>query len=137
MGGLVCLPGSADAGTRAGAPGAGLAHLDDHFIGRDTISDDDSRALRCFYLRAELRRMPFEIDIQGVLILQAAHQPPARACDPHGVDGEVLVLRHPDRDRLEVLQERGAAQIAAAWADPALQLRLVPGPDLPELDLRA
>src|SRR5262245_51134269 len=81
--------------------------------------------------------MLLKVDIQRVLVLQAAHQPPARAGDPHGVDGEILVLRHPDCDRFEVLQERGTAQVAAAWADTALQLRLVPGADLPELDLRA
>jgi len=69
-----------------------------------------------------------EVLVERVLVLQAAHQPAARAGDPQRVHRQLLVLGHPDRHRLEVLQERGAAQVTAARADPALQPRLVPRP---------
>ena len=83
---------------------------------------------------ADRRGVLAEILVERVLVLQAAHQPPARPRDPHRVDRQVLVLGHPDRHRLEVLEEGGAAQVAAARADPALQPRLVPRADLPQLD---
>ena len=69
-----------------------------------------------------------------MLILQAAHQPSAGTRDPQRVDRQVLVLGHPHGDRLEVLEECGAAQVTPARPDPALQPGLIPGADLPQLD---
>ena len=82
---------------------------------------------------ADRRGVLAEVLVQRVLVLQAAHQPPARPRDPQRVHRQVLVLGHPDRHRLEVLQEGGAAQVAPARPDPALQPRLVPRADLPQL----
>src|SRR5262249_47148559 len=60
-------------------------------------------------------------------------QPAARAGDPERVHRQVLVLGHPDRNRLEVLEERRATEGAPARPDPALEPCLVPGSDLPPL----
>src|SRR6266704_2260732 len=128
MGCLVRLPRPADAGARTGAPGAGLGYLHDHLIGRNAIPDDHPGTLGRVDRGSELGRALLEVHVQGVLVLQAAHQPAARAGDPHRVDREVLVPGHPDRDRLEVLQERGAAQIPPARPDAAWSFASSLGP---------
>ena len=75
-----------------------------------------------------------ELLVQRVLVLEAAHQPAARAGDAHRVERQVLVLGHPDGDRLEVGQERGAAQVPPAGADAALHPGRVAGGELAQLD---
>src|SRR3990172_504088 len=56
----------------------------------------------------------FDIVIEFVFVRQAAEQSSAYAGDLCGVEHHLLLLGHADRDRFEVLQERGTAQIAAA-----------------------
>ena len=85
---------------------------------------------------ADRRRLPREVGVQRMLVLQAAHQPAAGAGDLQRVGRQVLHLGHPQADRLEVLQEGGAAQVAAAVAQPADQPGRVAGPDLPQVDPR-
>ena len=80
------------------------------------------------------RRARLELLVERVLVLQAAHQPAAGAGDAQRVERQVLVLGHPDADRLEVGQERGAAQVAPARADPALYASRVAGGELAQLD---
>src|ERR1700733_9739150 len=134
MGGLVGLAGAAHAGDRAGAAAAVGRQPHDHAVGRHVVPDHGARALVRLDLGPGPRRVLLEILVERVLVLQAAHQPPARPGDAHRVHRQVLVLGHPDRDRLEVLEERRAAQIAAARADPALQPGLVARADLAQLD---
>ena len=74
------------------------------------------------------------LDVQRVLVLQAAQQPAARARDAQRVQRQVLVLRHPDRYGLEVLEERRTAQVMPARSDPALHAGLVPRGELAQLD---
>ena len=86
---------------------------------------------------AEGRRLLVELLVQRVLVLQAAQQPPAGAGDLQRVDRQVLVLGHAHADRLEVLEERGAAQVAPARPDAALDAGLVARAELAELDAGA
>ena len=131
---LVCLPGPAYARPGAGAFAPVCRQLHHDLVSRHVVPGDDPRPFRGLHCLAKLRRLLLELLVQRVLVLQAAHQPPARPGDPQRVDGQVLVLGHPDRHRLEVLEEGGAAQVTAARPDPALQPGLVPRADLPQLD---
>jgi len=82
------------------------------------------------------RRTPARIAcvlVQRVLVLQAAHQPATRARDSQRVQRQVLVLGHPHRHRFEVDQERRAAELTAARADPTDDAGLVPGRQLAQL----
>src|SRR3972149_6649058 len=56
----------------------------------------------------------FDIVIECVFVRQAAEQSSEYAGDLCGVEHHLLLLGHADRDRFEVFQERGTAQIAAA-----------------------
>ena len=131
---LIGLAGAADAGDRAGAAAAVGRQPHDHAVGRHVVPDDGARALGRLDLGPGPRRVLLEILVERVLVLQAAHQPPARPGDAHRVHRQVLVLGHPDGDRLEVLEERRAAQVPAARADAALQPGLVARADLLQLD---
>src|SRR4051812_19140342 len=69
-----------------------------------------------------------------MFVFEAAHQAAARTRDAERVEGQVLVLGHADGDRLEVGEERGAAQVAAARADAALHTGRVAGGELAQFD---
>src|SRR6476646_9646227 len=79
------------------------------------------------------------LDALGVrqLVAQAALQPSAQPGQLRWVEAQVLLLGHLDRDRLEGLQERRAAERPAARAVAAVHLRFVAHADLPHLDPRA
>ena len=68
-----------------------------------------------------------------VLEAEAAHQPSAGPGDLRGVEREILLLRHLDRDLREVGEEARAAERTPADAEPAEHLRLVADADLPQL----
>src|SRR5690349_7520485 len=68
------------------------------------------------------------------LIAQAALQAAAESRELRRIEAQVLLLGHFDRDRLERLQERRAADRTAARAVAADDLRLVAHADLPHLD---
>src|ERR1700759_1286926 len=107
--------------------------LDHDLVGRDVVTGDRAGALWSLNRSADARRVFTEVLIQGMLVLQAAHQTAAGPGDAPRVDRQVLLFGHPDRDRLEVFEEGGAAQVAAARADATLQPGFVTGADLPEL----
>ena len=111
--------------------------LDHHLVRGNVVPDHRAGPFRSVERLADPGRVLAEVLVERVLVLQAAHQPTARARDPHRVDRKVLLLGHPNGHRLEVLQERGAAQIAAAGPDAALQPGLIPRADLAELTARA
>ena len=98
------------------------------------VADHLAGAVRRVDAGADLGCVLTEVLVERVLVLQAAHQAAARPGDAQRVDRQLLVLGHPHRDRLEVLQERGAAGVPAARADAALQPGLVARADLPQLD---
>lgn len=98
------------------------------------MADHLALALRGLHPGADRRSGLLEPLVQGMFVLQATHQPAARAGDAQRVEREVLVLRHPDRHRLEVGEERGTAQVTTARADAALHARRVAGGELPQLD---
>src|SRR3984885_6233843 len=134
MGGLIGLAGAAHAGDRAGAAAAVGRQPHDHALGRHVVPDDGARALGRLDLGPGARGVLLELLVERVLVLQAAHQPPARPGDAHRVHRQVLVLGHPERDRLAGPEEGREAQVPAARADAALQPGLVPRADLLELD---
>jgi hypothetical protein len=133
---LVRLPRPADAGLGAGAGPPVRGQLHHHGVRGHVVPDDRARPGGRGDGRADRRRLLAELLVQRVLVLQAAHQPPACPGDAQRVHRQFLVLGHPDRHRLEVLEERRAAQVTAARPDPALQPCLVPGADLPQLNPR-
>src|SRR5690606_28968723 len=77
-----------------------------------------------------------ELAVHLVLVLQAAHQPPAGTRDLLGAPWELLVPRHPDAHRPEALQPGRAARAVAAHAQRAEHPRLVARADVDELDAR-
>ncbi len=131
---LVGLAGAAHAGPRARTGGTVRGQLDHHVVGGDVVPDDRAGTRRGFDGLADTGGVLAEVLIQRMLVLQAAHQPAAGAGDPHRVDRQVLFLGHPDGHRLEVLQERRAAQVPSAGADAALQPGLIARADLAQLD---
>ena len=130
---LIGLPGAADAGPRACARRAVGGQLDHHLVPGHVVADDRTGSLRGLHGLAEPGCILAEVLVERVLVLQAAHQPAARPGDPHRVDGQVLFLGHPDGYRLEVFQEGGAAQVAPAGPDAALQAGLVARAHLAQL----
>src|SRR6185503_13280857 len=73
----------------------------------------------------------------GQLVAQAALQASALSRQLGRVETELLLLGHPDRDRLEGAQPGRAAEGAAARAVAAEHLGLVAHTDLPHLDPHA
>jgi hypothetical protein len=61
-----------------------------------------------------------------LLILEAAHQPTAKARDLRRIQRQVLLLGHADRDRVIVTREQRAAQTATAWAQSPDHASLFP-----------
>jgi hypothetical protein len=68
-------------------------------------------------LLAHGRRGTRELGVQRMLVLQATHQPTAGTRDLQRVRREILAFGHPQTDGLEVLQERGATQVAPTVAE--------------------
>src|SRR5437867_12794942 len=114
-----------------------LAPTDDHGLPQHVLPDDRAVALDRLDRRPDGRQRPLELDVGLVLVAQTALEPPAHAGELRGVERQSLLLRHPDRHRLELLQPRGAAQLAPARPDPARHFGLVARADLLHLDARA
>src|SRR5881392_439307 len=114
-----------------------LAATDDHGLLEHVLADDRAVALDRLDRRPDRRQRPLELDVRLILVAQAALEPPAHAGELRGVERQALLLRHPDRHGLELLQPRGAAQLAPARADSARHLGLVARADLLHLDARA
>src|SRR5262245_2941074 len=71
------------------------------------------------------------------LVSQAALQPPAKSRELRGVQTQILLLGHLDRDGLERLKKRRAAERTAAGAIAAVHLGFVADADLAHLDPHA
>src|SRR5262249_41561775 len=70
------------------------------------------------------------------LVPQTALQPAAQTRKLRRIQAQILLLRHLDRDGLERLQKRRAAERTAARAVAADDLRFVPDTNLPHFDSR-
>jgi hypothetical protein len=68
--------------------------------------------------------------VGGILVVQAAEQPVAGPRYLGRVEGQVLLFGHFDGNRLEILDERGAAEFAAAAPQAAQHFRFVAHPYL-------
>src|SRR5699024_11524728 len=75
------------------------------------------RVLVCLPTRRSSDLDAVQVLVGGLLVPQAAHQAAAAAADLGGVEGEALLLGHPDGDGLEVPQKAAAAEGLAAQAD--------------------
>ena len=85
----------------------------------------------------DLGQLALHLLIGLELVDQAALKATADARQLRLIEREVLLLRHADRDVRELVQPRGAAQLAATRADAGHDLRLVARAHLSELDARA
>src|SRR5262249_14812106 len=94
------------------------------------------RALAGADLRAHRRHLCRAVAILRQLVGQAAHEAPAGARDLARVQGQVLLARHLERDRVEALHPRRAAERAPAGTAAVDAFRLVADADLPQLDAR-
>ena len=83
------------------------------------------------------RRDLLQFGIRLVLIFQAAHQTAAHTGDLRRIERQVLILRHVDGNRMEILEVRTAAQFTAAAAQTANHLRLIAHADLAQLNAGA
>src|SRR5262249_26830653 len=79
---------------------------------------------------SDRRQAAAELDVRLVLVAHAALEPAALARELGRVERQALRLHHLHRDGLELPQPRGAAELAAAHAEPARHLRLVASADL-------
>src|SRR5699024_12346069 len=92
------------------------------------------RVLVCLPTRRSSDLDAVQVLVGGLLIPQAAHQAAAAAADLGGVEGEALLLGHPDGDGLEVPQKAAAAEGLAEQADATHHLAIVTHADLAQID---
>lgn len=102
----------------------------------DVHADDLLGALGRDHDLSFLREALAALNVELVLVAQAAEQPPAGAGDLRRVEAEALVLGDLEPDGAQ-LREPGAAQLAPAAPDPVEPLGLVADPDLAQFDARA
>src|SRR5262245_54479088 len=114
-----------------------LVTADHDRLPQDVLADDAAVALDALDARPHRRQLAAHLLVRGVLVAQAALEPPALSRELRRVQGQTLFLHHLDRDRLELAQPGRAAQLAPADAHPARHLRLVPRADLLEIDADA
>src|SRR5213083_2446240 len=108
----------------------------------DVLADDHPVALDALDTRAGRRQTALQLEVRLVFVSHAALEPPALAGELRLVERESLLLHHLHGDGLELLQPRGAAELAPADAEPARNLGLVAGAErlrerpreLPEID---
>ena len=113
-----------------------VAHADAHLHQLPDGVDlrDHAHAVRGHDVLAHPRHALEGLLVGVLLVLQAAHEPAAQAGDLRRIQRQVLLLRHLDGHRLEVAQERAAADGPPAGAQTAQHLRLVAHADLAQLD---
>src|SRR5262249_4383234 len=95
----------------------------------DVLPHDRPISLDRGDLRAHRGQRPLQLGIGLELVAEAALQSTAHPGELGGVEGQALLLGHLHPHRLELLQPRRAAELAAARADAARRLRLVTGTD--------
>ncbi len=98
------------------------------------MGNDPPIAVRGTHLGAYGWDFRLELLVKRVLIPQTAHQPATGTTDLHGIQWKILILGHAYGDWFEVREERGAAQVTPAGADPALDAGAVPGGKLAQVD---
>src|SRR5258705_520117 len=81
-----------------------------------------------------LRKTLAAMDVDLVLVAQAAHQAAARAGTLRGIEGQPLVLRDAEVPRPQLRQPRSGAVLASATADAIQSLGFIAHADLLQLD---
>ena len=115
-------------------PVRAVCQLGDKGLIDDVDTDHEGLALIEIDGLAGFGQVLDQVGIGLLLIGQAAFELAAQPGYLGGIQRHVLVLSHLDRDTLEIGQETGAAQLAAAAADASQHAGLLAGSDLPELD---
>ena len=93
-----------------------------------------AEAVAALHLVADLGKGAVQFLVGVRLILETAHQTAADARDLAGIEREILLFCHLDRDRDEVAHPCVAAKRSAADAVAAQDLGLVADADLAQLD---
>ena len=83
------------------------------------------------------RRDLLQLGVGLMLILETAHQTAAHTGNLRRIERQVLILCHIDGDRMEIIEIRAAAQLAAAAAQTADHLCLIAHADLAQLNTGA
>src|SRR4029079_10165572 len=91
---LAGLPGRAHRRERTRSATTVRGHPDHDRLRRHIVADDRAQALRSVDLLADSRRLGGEVLVQRVLVLQAAHQPAARAFEAQRVAADASSLYH-------------------------------------------
>src|SRR6202011_5030320 len=86
---------------------------------------------------AFLRETLATLDVELVLVAQAAHQAPARAGDLRRIERQTLILGNAEIDGSELGEPRRGAILASAAAYAIQSLGLIAHPDLFQLDAGA
>ena len=119
--------------------GLGLDEASVRQFGDKGLIDDvdaDHQGLALFEIHglAGLGQVLDQVGIGLLLIGQTALELSAQSGNLGGIERHVLIFGHLDRDALEVRQEAGAAELAAAAADSPQHAGFLAGTDLPELN---
>src|SRR5216110_83694 len=119
------MPRRAARGSGVGARGdeivAGRLDLDlvlrpahDDRLSEHVLPHHDPAALDRLDRRPDRRERAPELDVRLILVPETALEPPAHAGELRGIERKALLLRHLDRDGLELLQPGRAAELASA-----------------------
>src|SRR5206468_8471094 len=100
------------------------------------LIDDHPVALLRLEPRTLGRKKLSRLRVGRVFIPQTAEQLPAAPGDLRRISRVLLDLGHIHRDAAELLEVAPAAELQTTMAGVAHEARLVPGPDLLELDPR-
>src|SRR5262245_37549822 len=119
------MPTPPDSGVRAAADEIVARRLDldvivgaahDDRLAEHVLAHHYPVALDGFDTRADGRNGTPQLGVRLVLVAEAALEASAHAGELRRVQGEPLLLRHLDRDCLELVQPRRAAELAPAGA---------------------
>jgi hypothetical protein len=114
------------------------AHLDGSLQGVQFRNlSAEARVVGAAHFRPLARQVFQEFFVHVVLVLQAAQQPAAGSRNLFGIQGQLLVSRHFDRDRREILQVMARAIFGSARPEDTQNPGLIPGSDRMKMNLRS
>ena len=115
----------------------GVLHADLDGLAQQIHVTDGAPTIGGVHKGLGLGRRLVEVLIGFLLIFETAHETAAGAGNLGGIQAQILGFGHLDGNRLEVIQELGAAEGPSADAQTAHHAGLVPDADLPQFDAGA
>jgi hypothetical protein len=82
---------------------------DGHPPPQDVLADHFNQSINRVHLLTDLRKSLLLFFIIAEFVIEAAHKPPAHSGDFGGIQGEILLLSHLDRDSRKVGEKRSTA----------------------------